>query len=60
MSPEEKDKATLQKREMEIRRLLRQMDLDQLNNSKVYKNLGQELNAIQQELTIYDGNGPKH
>lgn len=59
MSPEEKDKATLQKRELEIRRLLRQMDLDQLHNSTVYKNLGQELNTIKEELTIYDGDGPK-
>jgi hypothetical protein len=56
MKSEERDRAALVKREMEIRRLLRQMELDQLQNSAVYKNLGQELNGIRHELML---SGPK-
>jgi hypothetical protein len=54
MKPDQKDKAALQKREMEIRRLIRQMELDQLRHSTVYKNLGQELNSIMLELMMQD------
>ncbi|HEY5751298.1 MAG TPA: hypothetical protein VIU12_34790 [Chryseolinea sp.] len=43
-------KASLVKREMEIKRLVRQMEFDRLHNSPVYKNLSRELQTIQQEL----------
>jgi hypothetical protein len=36
----------LRKRELELQRLIRQMKLDQLHNSKVYRNLEQELENI--------------
>jgi hypothetical protein len=58
MKPDQKDKAALQKREMEIRRLIRQMELDQLRHSTVYKNLGQELNSIMRELMMQDRDKP--
>jgi hypothetical protein len=41
----------LQKRELELRRLLRQMQLDKLHNSPVFKNLETELERIKIELT---------
>ncbi|MDH4088943.1 MAG: hypothetical protein OEV74_11930 [Cyclobacteriaceae bacterium] len=59
MKPEEKDKASLLKREMEIKRLIRQMEFDQLHSSTVYKNLGQELNSIKHELMSREAEGPK-
>jgi len=43
-------KASLVKREMEIKRLVRQMEFDRLHNSPVYKNLSRELAHIQHEL----------
>jgi hypothetical protein len=43
-------KASLVKREMEIKRLVRQMEFDRLHNSPVYRNLSRELQTIQQEL----------
>jgi hypothetical protein len=43
-------KASLVKREMEIKRLVRQMEFDRLHNSPVYKNLSRELQTIQHEL----------
>ena len=52
MKSDDKDMAALVKREMEIRRLLRQMELDQLQNSTVYKNLGRELNGIVRERML--------
>jgi hypothetical protein len=58
MKPDQKDKAALQKREMEIRRLIRQMELDQLRHSTVYKNLGQELKSIMRELMMQDRDKP--
>ena len=59
MNPNEKEKAALQKRELEIRRLIRQMELDQLQHSTVYKNLGQELNNIVHELMMQNGEDTK-
>lgn len=53
MKPEEKAKSALIKREMEIKRLIRQMELDKLHNSAVYKNLEQELNSIKRDLMIH-------
>jgi hypothetical protein len=56
MKPDEKAlRATLQKRELELQRLIRQMKLDQLHNSTVYKNLEQELNEVKNKLeTVED------
>lgn len=45
-------KASLQKRELELLRLIRQMKLDQLHNSTVYKNLEQELQTVKNQLTV--------
>ena len=42
--------AALVKREMELKRLMRQMELDKLNNSTVFKNLDNELKTIKQKL----------
>ena len=44
--------AALVKREMEIKRLMRQMELDKLHNSTVFKNLDLELKSIKHKLTI--------
>jgi hypothetical protein len=52
MKSEDKDIAALIKREMEIRRLRRQMELDQLQNSTVYKNLGRELSGVIHERML--------
>ena len=52
MKPEEKSKSALLRREMEIKRLIRQMELDKLHNSTVFKNLEQELNSIKRELLM--------
>lgn len=43
-------KLTLEKRELELRRLLRQMQLDSLHNSPVFKKLETELEYIKKEL----------
>ena len=43
-------KVTLQKRELELQRLIRQMKLDQLHNSSVYRNLEQELETVKSRL----------
>ena len=42
--------AALVKREMEIKRLMRQMELDKLHNSTVFKNLESELKQVKQQL----------
>lgn len=44
------EKETLRKRELELQRLMRQMKLDELQKSKVYQNLEQELLQIQNNL----------
>jgi hypothetical protein len=55
MNPESKAlKASLQKREMEILRLIRQMKLDQLHSSTVYKNLKEELQHVQTKLATQE------
>lgn len=54
MKPE-KNKSALVKREMEIKRLIRQMELDKLQNSTVFKNLERELNVIKHELLMDEG-----
>lgn len=51
MKPDEKTKSALLKREMEIKRLIRQMELDKLHGSAVFKNLEHELANIKYELT---------
>lgn len=45
-------RSTLQKRELELRRLTRQMKFDQLHQSPVYKKLEAELSSIQQQLIL--------
>ena len=55
MKPEETNKSTLIKREMELKRLIRQMELDKLHNSTVFKNLERELNNVKRELMMNDG-----
>jgi len=41
-------KLNLHKKELELQRLLRQMQLDKLNNSTVYRNLESELHQVKQ------------
>jgi hypothetical protein len=54
MKPEEMTNAALVKREMEIKRLMRQMELDKLHNSTVFRNLEHELKNIRHKLMIQD------
>jgi hypothetical protein len=52
MNPDPKaTRLALQKRELELRRLLRQMQFDKLHHSPVFKNLETELERIKKELT---------
>jgi len=60
MKPEEMSNASLVKREMELKRLMRQMELDKLNNSTVFKNLDNELKSIRQKLTTQDSGDSKN
>ena len=46
--------AALVKREMELKRLMRQMELDKLHNSTVFKNLEHELKSIRHRLMVQD------
>jgi hypothetical protein len=48
--PEPTDRAALARRESEIQGLIRQMKLDQLENSPVYQKLEQELLALKNKL----------
>jgi hypothetical protein len=59
MKPEN-NKSALVKREMEIKRLIRQMELDKLQNSTVFKNLERELNVIKHELLMDEGSHPQN
>ena len=59
MKPEEKAKSALVKREMEIKRLVRQMEFDKLHNSAVFKNLEHELKHVQRQLIIHDESDSK-
>ncbi len=43
-------KQALRQRETELQQLMRQMKSDQLNNSKVYRNLEHELNGIKMQI----------
>jgi hypothetical protein len=45
-------KQSLQKKELELQRLIRQMQFDKLHNSKVYKNLESELSRVKQRLEL--------
>ena len=51
--------AALVKREMEIKRLMRQMELDKLHTSTVFKNLDHELKSIKQKLMAQDSGDSK-
>jgi hypothetical protein len=44
-------KTSLQKRELELQRLIRQMKFDQLHQSPVYRNLELELDSVKRQLT---------
>jgi hypothetical protein len=59
MKPEETTNAALIKREMEIKRLMRQMELDKLHNSTVFKNLDHELKSIKHVLMVQDSKESK-
>lgn len=48
------EKENLRKRELELQRLMRQMKFDELQKSKVYQNLEQELLHIQHHLVAED------
>jgi hypothetical protein len=51
MKPDPKaTRLALQKRELELRRLMRQMQLDKLHNSPVVKKLETELEHVKKEL----------
>jgi hypothetical protein len=53
MTPDYKAmKQSLQKKELELQRLIRQMQFDKLHNSKVYKNLESELSRVKQQLEL--------
>jgi hypothetical protein len=59
MKPDDKAKAALVKREMEIKRLIRQMEFDKLHSSTVFKNLEHELHRVKQALSIHESSGSK-
>jgi len=50
-------KASLLKRELELQRLIRQMKLDLLHNSPVYRNLEQELQTVKSQLAVAEPGG---
>ena len=54
MKLDEQAKTSLMKRELEIKRLIRQMEFDKLNSSTVYKNLQFELRSIKHTLLIHE------
>jgi len=47
-------KALLRKREVELQRLIRQMKVDKLNSSPVYRNLQDELATLKNRLADTD------
>lgn len=47
-------KLALRQRELELQQLIRQMKSDQMNHSKVYKNLEQELDGIKTKIQTSD------
>jgi hypothetical protein len=44
-------KSLLKKREAELQKIIRQMKQDNLDSSRVYKNLEQELETVKTQLT---------
>jgi hypothetical protein len=48
------DKASLEKRESEIQRLIRQMKSDELHRSPVYLKLEKELSELKTKLIVLD------
>lgn len=52
MKPEEKERAALVKREMELRLLIRQMELDRLTTSGVFQKLETELRDVKVRLSL--------
>jgi hypothetical protein len=46
-------RASLQKRELELQRLIRQMKFDQLHQSPVFKNLEMELDSVKSQLSLH-------
>ena len=47
-------KLALRQRELELQQLIRQMKSDQMNHSKVFKNLEQELDGIKNQIETSD------
>lgn len=43
-------KLALRQRELELQQLIRQMKTDQMNHSKVYKNLEEELDSVKNKM----------
>lgn len=54
MKPEDKVRAALIKREMELRLLVRQMEIDRLSRGSVFQKLEQELREVRIKL-LADG-----
>lgn len=54
MSLEDKARAALAKREMELRLLIRQMELDRLSRGTVYHKLEAELREVRAKLSTGD------
>jgi hypothetical protein len=52
MKLEDKARATLIKREMELRLLIRQMEIDRLARGSVFQKLEQELRDVRAKLTV--------
>lgn len=52
MRPEGKARAELVKRELELRLLIRQMEIDRLGRGPVFQKLQQELNDVRARLVI--------
>lgn len=55
MRSEGKARAALVKREMELRLLIRQMEIDRLSRGTVFQRLEQELHEVRQQLTAASG-----
>ena len=51
------DRASLEKRESELQRLIRQMKSDQLHKSPVYHKLEKELSELKTQLIVLDEKG---
>ena len=51
MKLEDKARATLIKREMELRLLIRQMEIDRLSRGSLFQKLEQELREVKEKLS---------